>query len=426
MCSVSASQPSSCADRTATRHAVAVASGVRIFGVDGGSHGPHHAGEQFRLLAIQIDVAAVNAQHRADRAEQAGLGRTELARRTELGVSRVVEGRQPAEQPLAFSDRHDHQLPNAGRVPTRHVVFVPIDDQRPIGNVQAQLRDNAAETGHVQRALAVGQQYRLRARVGCDQIPIGVRRELQRQPFGRHDLRQPLQCALAELFIVAGELEVLSQPIEQADFLEGRAEMDGKLFDFAFELFDVLIRRHLRRGQIGHATQELGVNRSLALRPRDGVVCLHAESSSEPGVVLVAGERTRQEAGHGHQPLFGSIADRQRQQQPWLFFFDKLGLSSPRNFAGEFGAHRPVHPGVLGSLLQQFARLAVEQRKLRGEPATQGLHPSLDPRRSFPARQPRCSGNGNRQGIQCHTRRHNSRDLKETRLNAPRGPTSAR
>ena len=99
---------------------------------------------------------------------------------------------------LAFSDRHDHQLPNARRVPTRHVVFVPIDDQRPIGNVQAQFRDNAAETGHVQRALAVGQQYRLRARVGCDQIPIGVRRELQRQPFGRHDLRQPLQCALAE------------------------------------------------------------------------------------------------------------------------------------------------------------------------------------------------------------------------------------
>ena len=59
--------------------AIAVTAGVRVFGVDGASEGPHDAGEELGLLAIEVAVAGVDAEHRPDRVEQAGLDGAELA-----------------------------------------------------------------------------------------------------------------------------------------------------------------------------------------------------------------------------------------------------------------------------------------------------------------------------------------------------------
>ena len=72
-------------------HAVAVAAGVRVLGVDGGSQRPDDRRQQFRLLPVQLDVAAVDAEDRGDRAQQARFDRAELA------VVDVVQRRQPAE-----------------------------------------------------------------------------------------------------------------------------------------------------------------------------------------------------------------------------------------------------------------------------------------------------------------------------------------
>ena len=44
-------------------HAIAVAAGIRIFGVDGGSKSPHHTGQEIGLFAIELDVARMNAEN---------------------------------------------------------------------------------------------------------------------------------------------------------------------------------------------------------------------------------------------------------------------------------------------------------------------------------------------------------------------------
>ena len=106
-------------------HAVAVAAGVRVLGVDGRGQRPDDARQQLRLLPVELDVAAVDAEDRGDRAEQAGLDRAELA------VVDVVERRQPAEEVLAFGQRHGDHLPDLRARPVGLAGDRPVDHDRP-------------------------------------------------------------------------------------------------------------------------------------------------------------------------------------------------------------------------------------------------------------------------------------------------------
>ena len=80
------------------RHAIAVTAGVRVLGVDGRGECPHDAAEEFGLLVVQGDVAAVDAQDRGHAGHQAGFHRAELAFAVgDVAGAGVVEREQPAE-----------------------------------------------------------------------------------------------------------------------------------------------------------------------------------------------------------------------------------------------------------------------------------------------------------------------------------------
>ena len=91
-------------------HAIAVTAGVRVFGVDGGGEGPHDAGEELGLFVVEGDVAAVDAEDRGHARHQAGFDRAELDFAVgDVAGAGVVEREQPAEEVIAFADRHgDH------------------------------------------------------------------------------------------------------------------------------------------------------------------------------------------------------------------------------------------------------------------------------------------------------------------------------
>ena len=103
--SVLASQPSSSASRTATRATRSL--WPQVYGSLASMaevSARTMPAKQLRLLPVQFDVAAVDAEDRGDRAEQTGLDGAELA------ALDVVHRGQPAEDVLAFGQRHDDHL----------------------------------------------------------------------------------------------------------------------------------------------------------------------------------------------------------------------------------------------------------------------------------------------------------------------------
>ena len=96
-------------------HAIAMTAGVRVFGVDRRGHRPHDAAEEVGLLLVQVDVAAVDAEDRADRREQVRFDGAELA-----GFGMIERG-EPAEQPFPFVDGDDDELANVGELAVRVV-----------------------------------------------------------------------------------------------------------------------------------------------------------------------------------------------------------------------------------------------------------------------------------------------------------------
>ena len=104
----SVSQPS-CAGQAHREpgDAIAVTAGVRVLGVDRRGECPHDAAEEFGLLVVERDVAAVNAQDRGHAGHQAGFDRAELGFAVgDVAGAGVIEREQPAEVPVAFADRH--------------------------------------------------------------------------------------------------------------------------------------------------------------------------------------------------------------------------------------------------------------------------------------------------------------------------------
>ena len=120
-------------------HAIAVTAGVRVLGVDGRGECPHDAGEEFGLLVVERDVAAVDAQDRGHAGHQAGFDGAELAFAVgDVAGARVVERQQPAEQPIAFADRHGDDLADVRIEPGRRAGGAAIEHERLGGHARAQ------------------------------------------------------------------------------------------------------------------------------------------------------------------------------------------------------------------------------------------------------------------------------------------------
>ena len=85
--------------------------GVRVLGVDGGGECPHDAGKEVGLFLVERDVAAVDAEDRRHARHQAGFDRAEFDLAVgDVAGAGVVQRQQPAEQMIAFANRHGNQL----------------------------------------------------------------------------------------------------------------------------------------------------------------------------------------------------------------------------------------------------------------------------------------------------------------------------
>ena len=101
-------------------HAIAVTAGVRVLGVDGRGECPHDAGEEFGLLVVERDVAAVDAEDRGHAGHQAGFDRAEFDFAVgDVAGAGVIQRQQPAEQAIAFANRHGDDLADVRIEPGR-------------------------------------------------------------------------------------------------------------------------------------------------------------------------------------------------------------------------------------------------------------------------------------------------------------------
>ena len=190
----------------------------------------------------------------------------------ELAAFDVVHRGQPAEDVLAFRQRHDDQLADLRARPAGLLGDRPVDHHRLMPRIGPKVGDQLGELGVVDRALSVAQQHRLGAGGVAERLAgAGQRHQLDRQPGGRHNLLHPLQRDPAQVLVALRELQVLRQPIEQADLFVGRGEVDRQAVGFLLQVAGALAHAQMVQHQIADAFQGLGRSTASAGAPRPRV-----------------------------------------------------------------------------------------------------------------------------------------------------------
>lgn len=83
----------------------------------------------------------------------------------------------------------------------------------------------------------------------CSRLP---RNELHGQPLGRQHGLHPFQGQSGQVLVALGNLEVLREPMEQADFFVGRGQVDSEALRFPLQFPDTLCSRQMPCDQLRH------------------------------------------------------------------------------------------------------------------------------------------------------------------------------
>ena len=244
--------------------------------------------------------------------------------------------KQPAEQAIAFADRHGDQLANVRVEPRRRAGRRAIQHERLGGHARAKPLDEPAKFRFVERAIAVRDQHGLHFHAPVHRILLvefAVAVEPDGDALGRHDFGQPVHRQAAQIGHALGDRQVLGEPVEQRDFFERRQQVRRQIGQLPLELGLRLLQRRLfddGRGDFLHRVRMPG---RAGLSPLEGLRGIHAEFVRRGPDLFFALDRLGNERRHSHQHRLGRIdGQRHRQQQQRRNFVDDFRPAPLRNF----------------------------------------------------------------------------------------------
>jgi hypothetical protein len=192
-----------------------VAARVRVFGVDRRGQRPYDAGEQFGAAAIQVAIAAVNAENAGHTGEQVRFHGAEFA------AAAMVYRDQVAETARAFAQRYHDQLLDRGETPRFAERDQLIENHRPTGIAGADHGQHVSELRQGQWEFALGEEQRFAAGFAVRRRQIRRRQQQRRDSLHRYRRAEPVNGNSRELFVGDRQRKILCQPIEQTDFFVG-------------------------------------------------------------------------------------------------------------------------------------------------------------------------------------------------------------
>ena len=167
--------------------AIAMTAGVRVFGVDGGGECPHDAAEELGLLVVEGDVAAVNAEDRGHARHQAGFDGAELDFAVgDVAGAGVIERQQPAEEVIAFADRHGDDLADAGIEPGRRAGGARLSTSGSVATCGPSRSMNWSNSSAVERAIAVLNEHAACVRLRISSVLIVLSRSIELNRMAMH------------------------------------------------------------------------------------------------------------------------------------------------------------------------------------------------------------------------------------------------
>ena len=244
-----------------------------------------------------------------------------------------------------------------------------IDDQRPLAGRHPELLDDRGQILVRQRTRPAGDQRRFGRRRGVHCAGLG--RELDRERLGGQNLGQPFHGQRRQFVGLAGELQVLRQLIEQADFFVVCRQVQRQRADFLLERLEPPVGQQLQGGQMPQPQQRVGSPAGLPADPLGAVLSFESEHVGRARQLQSAGGVGRDERSDRHDARAIVRAERNGQDQQRFVVLDEGRLSVGGHDPTQLASHTPVARRLVQRAVQKIAGASIDQMELDAEPLYQ-------------------------------------------------------